>query len=119
MPAEHVVAAAALVFILVGGLGLLVSVVRGRRVCADFALRHPDLYAEVGEPRPGFFDSPRRDAYLRFVLERGYEAIPDPTLVEAFTRVRRHEVLELGYLLVGFALLGLAVLWLEVLRPGA
>ena len=97
---------------------LVFSVRRGRALCEELARRLPEQYAELGEPRPGFFDSPRRSRYFRFVLQRGYEELTDPYLVERFELQRRSEVRQLIFLLVGFATLGAAAVWYEfVCRP--
>jgi hypothetical protein len=113
VPAEHAVAAAALAYFVVGFLWLALSVRRGRELCEELARRLPEAYAEAGEPRPGFFDHPRRGAYLRFVHQRKYALLPDPHLVAEFSALRRWEVRHLVFLLAGFAVFGLAAVWLR------
>jgi hypothetical protein len=86
-------------------------------VCRLFAERWPELYAEREFPLPGFFLSPRRNAYFRFVLQRQFEELPDPQLVAEFERLRRTEMRDLVILVAGFAALGIAFLWLRFIRP--
>ncbi|MHC4407589.1 MAG: hypothetical protein ACYS0F_01150 [Planctomycetota bacterium] len=118
MPAEHRIALGALILLGVAMLLLVNSVQRGRKLCRRFAARFAEQYATAGSPLPGFFGSPRRHAYVRFVLQRGYESLPDADLVAAFARLRRVEVLQLAFLVAGFAGLGLAFVWLRWFRGG-
>ena len=113
MQAEHAIAVAGLGFLLVNGLLLVVSVRRGRELCRSFAERLPTEYAELGSPLPGFFDSPRRDAYFRMLMQRGFRGLTDPHLVAEFAERRRIEVRQLVFLLLGFGGLGVAFLWLR------
>lgn len=117
-PARDLVVVAFLVFLGVGGVLLASSVRRGRTLCDELARRHPAEYERLGRPRPGYFDSARRNAYLRFVLQRGFAALEDPVLVEAFARLRRSELRQLVFLLAGFGALGLAALGLELTGGG-
>jgi hypothetical protein len=111
MPAEHRIALGALILLGVAMLLLVNSVQRGRKLCRRFAARFAEQYATAGSPLPGFFGSPRRHAYVRFVL-------PDADLIAAFARLRRVEVLQLAFLVAGFAGLGLAFVWLRWFRGG-
>ena len=113
VPIEHGIAIAGLVFLVLGGLSLVVSVVRGKRLCRRLASRSPKDYAELGSPLPGYFASSRRHAYFRVVLQRSYERLDDPDLVAAFARLRRLEVVQLVFLLAGFAGFGVAYVWLN------
>lgn len=113
MEAEHAIAAAGLAFFVIGGIQLARSVRRGGELCRMFEQRLPDAYAAAEHPRPGYFNSVRRNAYFRFVLQRGYAGLPDPLLVEEFARLRRSELRQLTFLLGGFAAFGVAFLWLR------
>jgi hypothetical protein len=113
MPAEHRIAIGGLAFLVIGGLLLVASVRRGRELCRRLAERLPDEYAELGSPLPGYFDSTRRDAYFRLVMQRGYATLSDPYLVAEFARLRKSESGQLVYLMVGFACLGIAFVWMK------
>lgn len=113
MTPENVVAAAGLCFLLINGLLLVSSVNRGRQLCQLFAERMPQKYLELGSPLPGYFNSACRAAYFRFIMQRKYEDLKDPYLVESFNRHYRSEVRQLVFLLAGFAGLGAAFVWLH------
>ena len=118
MQAEHRVAIAGLAFLVVCGVMLVASVRRGRELCRLLAERLPAEYSELGSPLPGYFDSPRRNAYFRFIMQRGFEGLEDPHLCEEFGRLRRMEIRQLGFLLAGFAGLGVAFVWLRWIPAG-
>jgi hypothetical protein len=113
MNPEHAIAAAGLAFLVVGGLMLASTVWRGRRLCRLLSERLPEQYAELGSPRPGFFLSNRRTAYFQFVMQKQFEALGDPVLLESFRKQYKAEVRELVFLLAGFAALGAAMVWLR------
>lgn len=95
---------------------LTVSVRRGRILCDQLAERFPSDYEDLGFPRPGFFDSSRRNAYMVLVMQSKFEQIGDPLLIEQFAALRRSELRQLIFLLVGFGVLGAAALWYELVR---
>lgn len=113
MPIQGFIVIAFLTFLAVFASMLVGSVRRGRELCDELARRLPDAYGAFGRPRPGFFDSPRRNAYMRFVMQRQYEDLPDPALVEAFAALRRAEMRQLGLMLAGFGVLGVAAVSYE------
>jgi hypothetical protein len=113
MQAEHAIGVAGAAFFMVCGLLLLGSVRRGSELCRLFAEGLPDTYAEVGSPRPGYFDSPRRHAYFRFIMQRRFEDLNDPLLLQEFSQLHRSELRKLVFLVAGFAGFGLAFLWLH------
>ena len=113
MQAEQAIGLAAAVFFIVCGFLLLGSVRRGRELCRLFAERLPDKYAEMGSPRPGLFDSPRRHAYFGFLMQRGFEDLDDALLKQEFSRLRRSERRMLVFVLAGFVAFGLVSFWLH------
>jgi len=113
MTREDAVAACGLGFLVVGGLLLTASVYWGRKLCRLLAERMPEKYAELGSPLPGYFYSGRRTAYLQFIMQRKFEALPDPDLIESFAGLYRFEAWQLAYLVAGFAALGVAFVWLH------
>lgn len=117
MPAEHKIAIAGLAFLVIAGLHLILSVRRGRQLCRLFSQRLPEQYAELESPLPGYFTSPRRHAYFRFIMQRRFAALSDPELVTRFAQLRRSEMRQLVFLLAGFAGLAVAFVWLEWIRP--
>ena len=88
------------------------SVRGGKELAAELAKRFPTEYQAWGRPQPGYFDSARRHAYFRFLMQRKYQALPDPVLVEQFRHHRRSELWFLVFLLAGFGLFGLVFVWL-------
>ena len=113
MRREDAVAACGLAFLVLGGLLLTASVYRGRQLCRLLEERWPQKYAELGSPLPGYFYSGRRTAYLQFIMERKFEALPDPELISSFTGLYRFEAWQLAYLVAGFTALGVAFIWLR------
>jgi hypothetical protein len=91
------------------------SVRRGRRLAAELANRHPELYEALGRPMPGLLDSPRRSRFARYVGTREYRELDDPSLVREFETHRQAEGRVLLFLLASLAVLGLLML---ALRPG-
>ena len=112
MPAEHAIGIAGGVFFAICAVLLVVSVRRGRDLCQRFAEHHPVEYAAAGEPRPGYFNSVRRQTYFRFVLQRGFEDLSDQGLVRDFSELRRFELQQLVFMVAGFSGFGAAFLWI-------
>jgi hypothetical protein len=110
---EDTVGAAGAVYLAVSMLLIVAWVRRGRDVIDRLALRHPDRYEELGRPRPGYFDSPRRTRFAQYLSRREYVDLPDPPLVEEFDELRRFEHRMLAALLIGLAALGLAIAYLR------
>jgi hypothetical protein len=73
------------------------------------ALRRPERFEALGRPRPGWWDSIRRDRFFRFVMQRGHSDLGDPPLVERFERYRSMQVRFLALSLVGLGIVGLLV----------
>ena len=95
-------------------MGWLVrSVQYGRRLAVELELRDPDRYKELDSPRPGYFDSIRRNRFFRFVMRAEFRSLSDPALVEQFEAYRRTEIRGLAVVLSSLAILGVAVLWIE------
>ena len=118
MPPTHAIALGGLLFLLAGGVQLLYSIQRGRRLCKRFAQRHPQEYAAHNSPWPGLFNSPRRIAYYEFVLQKKFEQLTDRQLTRDFEDMRKREVRELVFILSGFGALGIAYVWIEWLGGG-
>lgn len=81
---EHVLAATALVFLVGFGVLLVYSSWRGRRLMRRFAAAHPAEYDAANKPWPVFFNRLRQQQYQMFLMQRGYQTIPDPALIAAF-----------------------------------
>jgi hypothetical protein len=97
-------------------MGWLVrSVQYGRRLAEELELRDPDRYEALGSPRPGYFDSLRRNRFFRFVMRAEFRSLSDPALVEQFEAYRRTEIRGLAVVLSSLAILGAAILWIEYL----
>ena len=97
-------------------MGWLVrSVQYGRRLAAELESRDPDRYEALGSPRPGYFDSIRRNPFFRFVMQAEFRSLTDAALVEQFEAYRRTEIRGLAVALSTLAILGVAVLWIEYL----
>ena len=118
MPIEHLVAILGTAFLFTGGLLLALAVWRGRGLCRRLAAKFPQEYEVLDSPWPGFWNSARRSAYYRFLLQRKFEQLPDRQLVMAFEEARRREMRDLTFLLVGFGLVGVAWVYIEVLGGG-
>ncbi len=116
MKAEHALAVAALGFFMIGGILMVRSVRAGRYLVDDLKQRFPREYNALGRPQSGYFDSQRRAALFRLVLQKGYEGLPDPALVERFRRYRRSELKFLAFLLTGFGVFGVILVWLHYFR---
>ena len=91
------------------------SVTRGRAICDRLAREHPDLYAAIGQPRPGYFASLSRSRFDQFLFGRGYRGLEDPELVQQCEALRRFNLRLLLILLFGFVLLGAAGLALRTI----
>ena len=113
METNYAVAIAAALWIFAALAVLIRSVLRGRALADDLATRHPDPYEGWGRPRPGWFESLRRNLWFRFVMRREYLDLGDPPLVERFDAYRRAEIRSLVATLVWLAVVGGAVLWVQ------
>jgi hypothetical protein len=115
MELESAIAAAAAGWLAMAMGWLVRSVQYGRRLAVELELRDPDRYKELGSPRPGYFDSIRRNRFFRFVMQAEFRSLSDAALVEQFEAYRRTEIRGLAVVLSTLAALAVAVLWLEVL----
>ena len=67
------------------------SIRRGRELAETLATRHPDTYAALGRPRPGYFESARRTRFAQFVGRRDFEQLSDDLLSAQFESYRKSE----------------------------
>jgi len=85
---------------LVGAFLLMArSVRRGRDLADALAARHPEIYEELGRPRPGLLQSVRGNRFAHFVGRREFEHLGDPVLSARFEAHRRSEARLLAGLL--------------------
>jgi hypothetical protein len=112
---ESAIAAAAAGWLAMAMGWLVRSVQYGRRLAAELESRDPDRYEALGSPRPGYFDSIRRNPFFRFVMQAEFRSLTDAALVEQFEAYRRTEIRGLAVVLSTLAILGVAVLWTEYL----
>jgi len=112
---ESAIAAAAAGWLAVAMGWLVRSVQYGRRLAEQLELRDPDRYEALGSPRPGYFDSLRRNRFFRFVMQAEFRSLIDAALVDQFETYRRTEIRGLVVVLSSLAILGVAVLWIEYL----
>lgn len=106
---EETLGAAGAVYLAISMVWITVWVRRGQELAARLALRHPDRYEALGRPRPGYFDSPQRTRFARYLAAREYRELPDPPLVEEFEELRRFERRMMTVLMVGLGALGIAI----------
>lgn len=108
--AERILAYVALGW-LIGAWLLLVGSVRRARALADaLAARHPEKYEALGRPRPGYFDSIRRDRFARFVGRREFQQLGDPPLIAEFEAHRKAETRLMIFILSTLAVIALLML---------
>jgi len=88
---EKVLAIVALVWLIVSVTLMARSIRRGRELADALALHHPELYEELGRPRPGYFESVRRNRFARFVGRREFENVVDASLAAKFETYRKSE----------------------------
>jgi hypothetical protein len=103
MDLESAVAAAAAGWLAMAMGWLVRSVQYGRRLAEQLAQRDPDRYEALGSPRPGYFDSLRRNRFFRFVMQAEFRSLTDAALVDQFEALST------------LAAIGAAVVWLEYL----
>lgn len=115
MAPQHVVAITGSAFFLVGAVLLVRSVLRGRKVCQEFARLLPAEYANHNSPLPGFTLSPRNNAYSIFIFQRKFEQLSQRRLVQRFAELHREDVRLMVFIFAGFGALGVAWVWFEVL----
>lgn len=110
MESENAVGLVALAW-LIGGLLLMGrSIRRGQKLADALATRHPEVYQELGRPRPGYLQSARRDRFAQFVARRGFEELSDPVLAERFEAYRTSEARLVLSLIGSLLVVGLLVL---------
>jgi hypothetical protein len=103
------VALVALAWLIVVCLVMARSVHRGRELATALAQRHPETYEALGRPRPGYFDSVRRDRFARFVAKREFEQLGDPVLASRFEEHRKSEARLVIAILASMAVVALLV----------
>lgn len=91
MNPEKVLAIIALCWLIVSVSMMSRSIRHGRELADALALHHPELYEELGRPRPGYFESARRTRFSRFVGRREFENRVDPSLAARFDAYRKSE----------------------------
>ena len=91
MNPEKVLAIVALGWLIVSVSLMARSIRRGRELSDALALHHPELYEELGRPRPGYFESARRTRFARFVGRREFEKVVDARLAARFEAYRKSE----------------------------
>ena len=96
---------------LVGSFLLMArSIRRGRDLTDTLAARHPEIYEELGRPRPGYFEGIRRTRFAQFVGRREFEDLADGPLSAQFEAYRKSEArLILSILATGVVVAVLAV----------
>lgn len=109
MSVEFVLGITAAVFLVACGLVLLATVRYGRQLFRLFENQFPQQYIAAGRPLPGLWESPRRRAHFRFLIQREFDTLQDPQLAREFEKLRQTEVALLIFMLAGFAALGLAI----------
>lgn len=110
---EAILAVSALAFLIAGFAMQVVAVWRGRRLMRRLAHEYPAIHEDAGQPWPVYFNTWRMQQYTTFIMQRGYQAVTDPTLLAAFDALRRLHIRFMVFLLGGFLVLGGAVLWLK------
>jgi len=91
MGLEQVIGLIALAW-LVGSFLLMVRSIRKGRDLADMlAARYPEMYEELGRPRPGYFESMRRTRFAHFVGRREFANVVDARLSAQFEAYRKSE----------------------------
>ena len=99
---------------LVGALLLMARLIqKGRKMVALLAQRHPDTYEALGRPRPGYFHSPRRSSFSRFIASREYMDLADAELCAQFDAYRKDEAKLLISLLGTLAIVAGLVFWVR------
>lgn len=91
MNPEKVLAIIALGWLIVSVSLMSRSIRRGRELSDALALHHPELYEELGRPRPGYFESVRRNRFSRFVGRREFENVVGASLAAQFEAYRKSE----------------------------
>ena len=86
------------------------SIRRGRELSDALALRHPELYEELGRPRPGYFESVRINRFARFVGRREFENRVDASLAARFEAYRKSEARSVISIIVSGAVIASLVL---------
>jgi hypothetical protein len=92
MEPEKILAMAALGWLIVSVSLMSRSIRRGRELSDALALHHPALYQELGQPRPGYFESVRRNRFARFVGRREFVNAVDASLAARFEAYRKSEM---------------------------
>ena len=110
MEPEKLLAIIALVWLIASVSLMSRSIRRGRELADALALHHPELYEELGRPRPGYFESVRRNRFARFVGRREYEDRVDASLATRFEAYRKSEARFVISILASGAVIALLVL---------
>jgi len=118
MSPPHLIAVAGLVWLIVNGLWLAISVRRARKLITRLAERHPEFCVSAGKLPRGYANHPGRIRCFAMLMRREYEDPDDPYLVSGLDRQRGLENGQMCFLTIGFADLAAAVVWLELIRPG-
>ena len=110
MNPEKALALVALVWLIVSVSLMSRSVRRGRELSDALAMHHPELYEELGRPRPGYFESVRRNRFARFVGRREFENEVDASLAARFEMYRKSEMRAVLTIVASGAVIALLVL---------
>ena len=110
MNPEKILALVSLVWLVASVAFMAKSKRHGQRLAEALAMRHPELYEELGRPAPTYFESVKRNRFARFVGRREFENRVDPSLVAQFEAFRKSEARAVMIILGSGALLALLVL---------
>ena len=113
MSLESAIAAAAAGWLAMAMGWLVRSVQYGRQLAEQLELRDPDRYEALGSPRPGYFDSLRRNRFSRFVMQAEFRSLADAALIAQFEAYRTTEIRRLVVVLSTLVALGAVVFWFE------
>lgn len=92
---------------------------RGTYLMRVLEANFPQLYQDLGRPRPGLFYTERRRSFMELMLRPGYDVIPEPLLVVACRRYRRWMLAGMVYMIAGMLAVGGLVLWYQRTFHGA
>ncbi len=110
MDPEKILALVSLVW-LIASVAMMARFKRhGQQLAEMLAMRHPDLYEELGRPAPTYFESLKRNRFARFVGRREFENVVDPSLAVRFEEYRKAEARAVISIVASGAVIALLVL---------
>lgn len=94
-----------IVFFLVGFIFVLVILVRDKKIAEILKIRYPELWEQLGRPRPSLFPKANDVFFNKFIMQKEYLSLADQRLQNLCHDNRRWVLIFIFFFIFGLVLL--------------